>query len=205
MKNQDIHADIASIKNLMERSSKFISLSGLSGVMVGVYALIGASIAYKMLYSAPHLTYSNENIFEHDLLLKLVFLALAILILSVITVVGLTIRKAKKTGQGVWNPSSKRLLESLTIPLFTGGLLIAIFIYKGFFGIIAPSCLIFYGLSLFAGSYYTYKDVKWLGIFEIILGLLAALLPGYGLIFWAIGFGVLHILYGSIMHFKYDR
>lgn len=205
MNKQDIHADIASIKNLMERSSKFISLSGLSGVMAGVYALIGAYISYKIVYPANTLAYRNHYVNEDDILLKLIFLALAVLFLSIITGIWLTIRKAKKNKQQVWNPSSKRLLENLAIPLLTGGILIAILIYKGILGVVAPACLIFYGLSLVAGSSYTYKDVKWLGIFEIILGLFAAIFPGFGLIFWAIGFGLLHILYGSIMHFKYDR
>ena len=103
------------------------------------------------------------------------------------------------------NPVSKRLLTNLAIPLFTGGLFILILISRGEYDIIAPVSLIFYGLALVAGSHYTFSDVKWLGFLEILLGLLAALMPGFGLIFWVIGFGVLHILYGSVMHFKYNQ
>jgi hypothetical protein len=93
----------------------------------------------------------------------------------------------------------------MAVPLITGGFFIMILILKGHYGIIASSCLIFYGLALVAGSNYTFTDVKWLGLCQILLGLLAALLPGYGIVFWAIGFGVLHILYGTIMHFKYNQ
>ncbi|RYY33240.1 MAG: hypothetical protein EOP46_16985, partial [Sphingobacteriaceae bacterium] len=89
-------------------------------------------------------------------------------------------------------------------PLITGGLLIAIFITRGYLGIVAPASLIFYGLALVAASNYTFGVVKYLGILQIALGLIAALLPGYGLLFWALGFGVLHIIYGSIMYYKYD-
>jgi len=93
----------------------------------------------------------------------------------------------------------------MAIPLFTGGLFILILIVQQQYGIIASSCLIFYGLSLISASQFTFSDVKWLGFCEIVIGLLAALFPGYGIVFWVIGFGLLHILYGSIMHFKYNQ
>lgn len=206
MKDQDIYAELSSIRNLMERSAKFISLSGLSGIMSGIYALIGAAIAYKMVYGENGgLEYRNYYANDPAIILNLFLVALAVLVLSISTGVWLTLRKAKKKGQKVWNPSSKKMLSQVAIPLFTGGLLILILIYRGSYGIIAPACLIFYGLGLIAGSQFTYTDVKSLGLFEIILGLLAALLPGYGIIFWATGFGLLHIVYGTIMHFKYDR
>jgi hypothetical protein len=93
----------------------------------------------------------------------------------------------------------------MAIPLVTGGLLILIFLSRGYYGIITPSTLIFYGLSLISASNFTFSDVKYLGLLEIALGLIAACFPGYGLLFWAIGFGVLHIIYGSMMYLKYDK
>jgi len=91
------------------------------------------------------------------------------------------------------------------VPLFTGGALILILIWRGYFGVVAPASLIFYGLALINASSITFKDIHYLGISDILLGLLAAIMPGYGLIFWVIGFGLLHIVYGSVMYFKYDR
>jgi hypothetical protein len=93
----------------------------------------------------------------------------------------------------------------MTVPLITGGVFIIILIYQGRFDFILPATLVFYGLALNNASNFTFTDVKYLGICEIALGLIAACLPGYGLLFWAIGFGVLHIIYGSVMYFKYDR
>ncbi len=206
MKEQDIYAEISSIKNLMERSSKFISLSGLSGVMAGVYAILGAIAGHQLVYgSSWNLHYRSYYVNDSFVLWKLFFVAAAVLFLSLVTGVFLTIRKAKLKQQSFWNPISKRLLTSMLIPLITGGLFIGVLILQGSFGAIASSCLIFYGLALVSGSQYTYNDVKWLGLCEIALGLMAALLPGFGLVFWTAGFGILHIIYGSIMHFKYDR
>lgn len=189
----------------MERSAKFISLSGLSGIMAGIYAMIGAFIGYRIVYGRALNGIRDHYASESQILIRLSLVAAAVLFLSLATGVWLTVRKASKKNQQVWNTGSKRLLSNMAIPLVTGGILILILILRAEYTIIAPASLIFYGLSLVAGSHYTYTDVKGLGIFEIILGLIAALFPGYGIIFWTIGFGILHILYGSIMHFKYDR
>jgi hypothetical protein len=203
MEEKDLIAEISSIRNIMERSTRFISLSGLSGVMAGIYALVGAWLAYQLLYmsddSAIRVGY-DEVIYG-----QLVLLAIAVLVFSVATGVLLTVRKAGKKGQSVWNQSSQSLLLNGALPLLTGGIFCIIMLIRGHYVVIAPCTLIFYGLALVAASKYTFGDVKWLGLFDIILGLLAAVFPGYGLFFWAFGFGVLHILYGTIMHFKYDR
>jgi hypothetical protein len=221
MEDKEIYAEISSIRNLMERSTKFISLSGLSGVMAGVYALIGAAMAYNILPDPALLDTSTTNVrvpvnglyyfrgssaeFYKSLDLSLFLIALAVLLLSIGTGIWLTVRKARKKGLSVINPSSKALLISGGIPLLTGGLFVLVLLGHGYFGIISSACLIFYGLALVSASQHTFGDVKWLGLFEILLGLLALLHPGYGLVIWAMGFGVLHILYGTIMHFKYDR
>ena len=208
MENKDIYDEISSIRTIMERSTRFISLSGLSGVMAGIYALIGAYFAYRLLYSPAGYEYTGRGGYaaiDNDLNIKLFLIACVVLILSIATGIWLTVRKAKRKGATVWNQSSRSLLLSGALPLLTGGCFVLILFVQGHYGIIAPGCLVFYGLALVAASQYTYGDVKWLGILEIGLGLLSTLLPGYGLAFWALGFGVLHVLYGTIMHFKYDR
>lgn len=206
MEEKEIYTELNSIRNLMERSAKFISLSGLSGIMAGIYALIGAGLGYYIVYSpSSNLQYRDYYINEQEIIWRLFYIALLVLLLSLTTGIWLTLRKASRKNQNVWNPASKNLLVSMAIPLLTGGFFILILLFRGYYGVIAPACLIFYGLSLVAASHYTYTDVKWLGILEILLGLFATLLPGYGIVFWTIGFGILHIVYGSIMHFKYDR
>ncbi|MEJ7557554.1 MAG: hypothetical protein WKF66_04545 [Pedobacter sp.] len=206
MQENEIYSELNSIRNLMERSAKFISLSGLSGILAGVYALIGAGIGYYIVYGTTgDLDYRDHYLNDEAVILQLFWLAVAVLVLSLSTGVLLTVRKAKKRGEKVWNPSSKKLLVNMAVPLVTGGILILILLFRGYFGIIAPATLIFYGLALVAGSHYTFTDVKWLGIYEIVLGLLAACFPGFGIVFWTIGFGILHIIYGSIMHFRYDK
>jgi general stress protein CsbA len=206
MKEEEIQDELVSIRNLMERSSKFISLSGLSGILAGVYALIGAGLAYLEVYRGPVAIYKSLRANSYPgALFYLIFIALAVLVLSLVSGYILTKRKADKNGQPVWGKASRSLLFHMATPLTTGGIIILIFIYRGYYGIVGPSSLIFYGLSLVSASSYTFTLVKYLGLCEIVLGLIAACLPGYGLLFWAIGFGILHIVYGSMMYFKYDR
>ncbi len=199
MEEKEIQDELASIRNLMERSSKFISLSGLSGVLAGVYALIGAGVAYNIIYGGSATFGVLYSIYG------LAAIALAVLIASLVTGYILTARKAKRRGQAIWGNVSRALLFNMAVPLVSGGLFIFIFLYHGHYSVVAPTSLIFYGLALVGASNFTFTDVKYLGLCEVVIGLIAACLPGYGLLFWAIGFGVLHIIYGSMMYFKYDK
>ena len=110
-----------------------------------------------------------------------------------------------KKEQKIWDALTRRLLINLMIPLITGGLFCLALFYHGYIALIAPATLIFYGLALINSSKYTFNDVRYLGISEIVLGMIALFMLGYGLEVWAIGFGLLHILYGSLMYFKYER
>jgi len=210
MKEEELHNELASIRNMMERSSKFISLSGLSGILAGVYALVGAGVVYQLLYPRiPKLNRSTNGLFYgRDMSVDALYVlavALVVFLLSIGTGIFLTIRKAKKNNQPVWGSTSRTLLLNMLVPIITGGVLILILLARGYYNVVSPLCLIFYGLALISASNFTFKDVRYLGLIEIVLGLIAACVPNYGLQFWAIGFGVLHIIYGSIMYLKYDR
>jgi len=194
-------AEIKEIRKMMEESSRFLSLSGLSGVLVGIYALLGALMAESVIYTNKLFgRVLNENILP-DLLL----LASIVLVLSLVTVILLTWRKARKGGKKIWNPGSRLMLINLAIPLISGGILILIFLFNGIYEIAAPGCLIFYGLALVNAAKFTRQEIFQLGIFQIFLGILAALLPSLGLLFWALGFGAIHIIYGALMYFRYER
>lgn len=198
MSENDYLKDISEIKNLMNRSSRFISLSGLSGIFAGIYAIIGAVIAYLYLFPKP-----GEYITLHSWNFKLLLALLAsVAILSVITAYLLTTQKAKRNNEKIWDATTRRLLVNFLVPLVTGGIYIVIKLNSQHYGLSASLMLIFYGLALVNASKYTIGNVKYLGYAEITIGLLCAALPGYGLWFWLLGFGVFHIIYGSIMYLK---
>ncbi|WP_179333170.1 hypothetical protein [Winogradskyella costae] len=200
MSEKDYLKDITEIKNLMNKSSRFISLSGLSGILAGIYALIGAAITYWLVTTYSYGTLKLDGWIFETVLLILFLVAF----FSALTGIVLTTRKAKKTGEKIWDNSSKRLLVNFLIPLIAGGLYTLIILSQGKYGQTGGLMLIFYGLALINASKYSIGDIKYLGFVQIILGLAAAIYPGYGFWLWVIGFGVMHIVYGTWMHFKYD-
>lgn len=198
MSEQDYLKDISEIKNLMNRSSRFISLSGMAGIMAGIYAIIGAAVAYWLVANS-----GREYLILDGYVFRLILLDLFLIAaLSIITAIILTTRKAKKNGEKVWDNSSKRLLINFLIPLVAGGLYILIILQQQKYGQTGALMLIFYGLALLNASKYSIGHVRYLGITEIILGLICALFPGYGFWLWVLGFGVMHIVYGSLMYIQ---
>lgn len=205
-KEQDYIKDITEIRSMMERSSKFLSLTGFSGVMAGIYALVGAYLVYEFFYSntVENFFTSMEGEFTGNLW-NLIGLALLILVLALGTAIFFSYRKANKNGERIWNATARRLVTNMAIPLVAGGLLILLLLAKGYFGLVLPVSLIFYGLALANAGKFTFEEMKSLGIIQVILGLLAAYYMEYSLLFWAFGFGLMHILYGIYMHLKYEK
>ncbi len=196
------------IKSMMERSSRFITLSGKSGIAAGIVGLVSAFVAYKIIGSY----YDNYNYRGFWATSDFIKLEQHLFILAIITLVlafafgfYFTWQKAKNDNINIWTVSSKRLLLNLCIPLFAGGIFIIGMLVNNEWQFIGPACLIFYGLALINGSKYTYDDIRYLGFLEILLGSINLFYIGFGLYFWAMGFGVLHIVYGIIMWNKYDR
>jgi hypothetical protein len=207
MKEQkDYIRDITEIRSMMERSSKFLSLSGWAGVMAGIYALSGAYIASKIFYFNPdEIMYRVPESGDSASLPKVSFLAVVVLVLAIGTAIFLSHKKADKRGEKLWNATARHLVMSMAVPLLAGGLLILILMSKGLLGLIAPFSLLFYGLALFNAGKFTYGEVKFLGVIQIGLGLISSWFVGYGLLLWALGFGVFHIVYGVYIHYKYEK
>jgi len=201
MSSEDYLKDISEIKNLMNKSSRFISLSGLSGVLAGIYALIGAAYAYWLVTTnQPGYLILDGEIY--NLILLDLFL---ICFLGVTTGIILTTRRAKKEGRPIWDATSQRLIINFLIPVIAGGIYTLIILSQHKYGQTGALMLLFYGLGLVNASKYTLGDVKYLGFIQIILGLICAYFPGYGFWLWVIGFGFMHIIYGALMYYKYEK
>lgn len=196
--------DISEIRNLMEKSSKFLSLSGLAGIGAGFVALIGAAAAWYYLDGNPGNPYLG-NINAADFL-SFFFLDAGLTLLSALGIAAFfSIRFAKKKGLPLWNKTARYMLIDLAIPLVCGLAFALIQLYHGKYLWVAGTTLIFYGLALLNASKYTLKEIRYLGVSELIVGLLSCIWVGYGLYFWAVGFGLLHMVYGAVMYFKYER
>lgn len=204
---QDYIRDIVEIRSMMERSSKFLSLSGWAGIMAGIYALAGSFSAYHFLGFNPDKI--NYNLIEPGSESSgfpfLIIIFSLILILAIGTAIFLSYQKARKRGEQIWNATSRRLLINMSVPLLSGGILILILLAKDLIGLVAPISLLFYGLAIYNASKFTFDEMKFLGLIQIGLGLMSAYYIEYSLFLWAIGFGVVHIGYGIYMHYRYER
>ncbi|MBO6622181.1 MAG: hypothetical protein JJ892_14120 [Balneola sp.] len=198
-REQDYNQDLAEIRSMMERSSKFLSLSGLSGVLAGLYALTGAYIAYYIYDFDPGS--ANSSAVESDIIL----LTFLVLVLAIGSAVLLSYKKAHKKGERVWNSASKRLLGIVGIPLSAGAVFSLILFYAGSIGLIPSVTLIFYGIALYSAGRLTFNELSVLGLLQIALGLNAAYFIEHSLLLWALGFGVAHIIYGIYIHIRHER
>jgi len=203
-------AAISEMRDMMQRSSRFLSLSGLAGILVGCVALVGVAIAYSILempVSSTNYLFSLEktlNTKEHTLL-YIIINCVSVLTLSLIIGSLLAIRNAKKKGLSIGDKTTQRLVINMFIPLLIGGLFIMALLFHQQYSLILPSMLIFYGMALLNASKYSIEDIRYLGIIEMFLGLLAMFFLNQALIIWGIGFGILHMIYGVILYNKYEK
>lgn len=202
--------DLLAIRQMMERSSKFLSLSGLSGIFAGCVAIIGATFTYFNVLDRSQIKYdeyfrSVTQTSTWEVRAQLIVTALIILFIALSGAFYFSYRKAKKSGQKIWNKTTRQLLIQLFIPLVAGGLFSILLIWHNNMQLVASTTLIFYGLALVNAGKFTFGEIHYLGISEIILGLVSGIFLDYGLLFWTLGFGVLHIVYGWVMYRKYDK
>jgi len=193
--------ELRHIKQMMERSSRFISLSGLSGIAAGTVAIVGALLGAKMISDYTR----NTSISYDTLVTELIVIAVTVVILALSSGFAFTYLRSKKTGVSIWGTTTYRLVINLAIPLVAGGFLLLRLIQLQYVSLVAPGCLLFYGLALVNASKYTLGEVRYLGYCELVLAVINLWVPAHGLIFWTTGFGLLHIIYGIIMWRKYER
>ncbi|HZZ76604.1 MAG TPA: DUF308 domain-containing protein [Puia sp.] len=190
------------IRKMMEKSSRFISLSGWSGVSAGIFGLIGAWYANILLEKSDAVGRTSG---AGGIRFQLMVLAAVVFFCAVTSAFLLTWMRTRRDGMAIWGPSARRLMWNTMLPMLVGGLVILKMISDEYYTLIAPSALLFYGLALVNGSKYTLGEIRYVGYLEILLGIICLAWPSHGLIFWTLGFGIVHIVYGIMMWRKYER
>lgn len=214
---------LTEMRDLMNKSSRFISMSGLSGVAAGLIGLIGVSVIYLLLGDFfMHLPFFMRDILmaieaRADYASEPSIMPAFGLVRNILMVGGLTLggallgawyftrRKAKRLGLQMWDETAKRMTINLLIPLVTGGGFALVLLAHGIIGLVPAITLAFYGTALINASKYTLNDIRYLGVVEIVLSFVAAIFYEYSLVIWSIGFGLMHIIYGIVLYVKYEQ
>lgn len=202
--------DLNTIRKIMEESSRFLSLSGLSGLFAGLIALIGGAVAFFLIFESNlHLNseyFTSLSVSQiSNVRMWLIIDSLLVLISAIGVSVFFSYRKSIRQNLKIWTPVSKRMLVNVLVPLITGGIFIIILDIEKQWQLVVPAMLVFYGLALVNAGKFTYSEIFYLGLFEIFIGLASAFFPESGLLFWCVGFGLLNMVYGLMMYRKYER
>jgi hypothetical protein len=205
MTQQNPNETLAEIKSMMENSTRFLSLSGFSGVLIGSYALIAVALFVSQnnldfTHFDTHTRKWNEPGFMQSAMMYGVLLFTASLVTSLL----FSVRKAKKKNLPMVSGISKKLAFNFFTPIAVGVLVCLNFITSEAW-LVLPLSLIFYGFALLFASHYTFTTLKYFGLCQLLLGIIALYFLPYQVLLWTIGFGILHIAYGLYMYFKFER
>jgi len=204
-KHEEQLAAIQEMRKMMDQATRFKSISGISGMLAGILAIVCVAIVSYLSNTNPVQAGALETILDsaND---GMVLIAFGILFMLAVGIgIMLALRNARARGMSAWENAAKRLMFHLAIPVVVGGVF-SILLYRiGYPLLVAPVTLLFYGMGLLQGSKFTLDAVRTVGLIQLALGLLATAFLTYGLLIWTLGFGLVHILFGFIIYVKYER
>lgn len=171
----------------MERAAGFSAVPGWGGVMMGLTALLAAGVAHPLRFT--------------EMWLK-VWLAAAV----VATAIGLAaiVLKARRSGMPLAGPAGRKFALALS-PAIGAGAILTFVLYRNGSIRDLPGCwLLLYGTAVTSGGALSVRVVPMLGLSLMALGVAALAAPAvWGDAFLALGFGVLHIVFGIVIARRY--
>ena len=199
----------------LEQSSRFISLSGFSGIFVGLCGLLGAYITHNLVSTESHTDkemleiiggFDYYNMTVHQFVGEnLIFLALFTILFALLFAFYFTTLRSRRNRVPIWDEKIKRQISVLCLPNIVGAIFIMRLVLTANYGYIVPSALIFYAISLINIRRFTTGEVALLGYLLLLLGVVNLWMQGWGILFFGFGFGVLHVIYGIVTFFLYER
>ena len=172
------------IRETMERAGSFTAVPGWGGIAMGISAIIAAVLAGK----------------EQDPALWLRVWIIELIVAMLLASATMTL-KARRARTSLFMGPARRFAMAFAPPVMVGGVLTWALAWREQFELLPAVWLLLYGAGIIAGGMYSVRVVPIMGGLFFMLGLLALFLPGNLLL--ALGFGVLHIVFGSIIAWRY--
>lgn len=211
MEEKEVRQTLNDIREMMSKSSRFQSVSGWSIIIVGLYAAVASAMAAAVIGVGDWLPgfenlhrYANLN--TPSRIRTAALIAIGLLALSLLTVFVFAIVKSKR--HHLRFALDKRMMQMLLdffVPLAAGGLLSMALVMQGHYGLTSSIMLLFYGLALINCSHYTYPVLRYLGYAELLIGVVDCFTMSHALLFWFLGFSVMHILFGIVYVLMFER
>lgn len=210
MDNNDAIKELNDIRSIMERSTRFQSINGWGILAVGIMALAAAWIADGLFNGGTNgfftTIYGNTSLLWAHKTQVAILGSLVLVIVCGLTVLLSSMQMARRRKTPFrFDAPMRRTLINFTIPMLAGGLLCLALVLQGHYGLTSSIMLIFYGLALVNCHHFTLPMLGWLGYAELALGLADCFVASHALLFWAIGFGLLHIILGICIVMKGRR
>lgn len=174
--------DIRFIRQTMERSSAFTAVPGWGQVAMGVTALAAAWLAAQQKAPANWLA---------------VWLGEAVLAASIALVA--TQRKAQRAGTALTSGPGAKFARTFLPPIAAGAILTAALYGVGASRLLPGTWLLLYGTGVLTAGAFSARIVPVMGAAFMLAGVGALLLPTWGNLWMAAGFGGLHIVFGAMI------
>ena len=211
MEEKEVKQTLDDIREMMSKSSRFQAISGWSIVVIGLYAAVASAMAAAVIGVGDWLP-CCENLQRFAVLntpsrIRIAALiAIGLFALSLLTVFVAAIIKSKRNNlRFAFDKRMCQMLVDFFIPLIAGGLLSMALVQQGHYGLTSSIMLLFYGLALVNCSHYTYPALRWLGYSELLIGIIDCFTMSHALLFWFLGFSVMHIVFGIAYILMFDR
>lgn len=208
MDNKDALNTLQEIKDLMSRSSRFQTISGWSIVIIGIYASIVSLGAWLLL--GDHQSYTWLPQFAQDFaintpsrtLIALVIAAILVVVSFTTVCIGSYLKTKRVNQTFAFDQTVRRCLINFFVPAVAGALFCVAMLVQGHYGLTSSIMLLFYGLALINCSHYTSSSIALLGYGQLLLGIVDCFVIHHAILFWFLGFGLLHIIYGLYLVIK---
>ena len=201
MDNKDALKELRDIRTMMERSSRFQSVSGWGILAVGVMALVAAWVADGLFNGGTNgwfttLYGDTAYLWAHKTQIAVFGSLILVAVCGTTVFLSSFLMARRKNIPFIFDATLRRVIFNLSIPLLAGGVLCLALVLQGHYGLTSSIMLVFYGLALVNCHHFSLPMLGGLGYAELLLGLADCFVATHALLFWAIGFGVLHIALG---------
>lgn len=194
------------IRQTMERSTKYSTLSGLSGVLIGLVAIVGVVVTNSIIRQAPAFTVRSQaelrslNAFQHRQFAELAAIWTTVLVLAIAIDFVANKRRAARVGKTVMSPIGGHIILAALPAFFAGAVITYFFIMHNLAFSVWGVWMLCYGLAICAVGLFSVKPVSVLGAAFVLAGAVTLLLPPSAqLPMMALTFGGFHIGYGILM------